>query len=165
MTDRRGFLGACTALLAGFFFGWDKPLKGPPKPLIFGRVYNLQPPCVNSQKLVYQVHDGAVAQITEVRDHNAWDKPCALENGGDYGAMTALLDDRLAPAPGTFKTYLAGGYFRLGTSPYRHIAVDVEGLPGHPTTLRSGHGVTWKDLSEFNRKFGHLSLGERAKRG
>lgn len=43
-------------------------LKGKPKPLAFGVVRNVSPPCVNTSKLIYQVSDGAVASIDGVYD-------------------------------------------------------------------------------------------------
>lgn len=47
---------------------------------------------------------------------------------GAYASLADLQDDTLAPAPGTYKTYLAGGYFRLGSTPAGQITADmVEG--------------------------------------
>ncbi len=42
-----------------------------------------------------------------------------------YASLTDLQDDTQAPAPGTYKVYLAGGYFRLGSSPAGTITADV----------------------------------------
>lgn len=44
---------------------------------------------------------------------------------GDYASASALQDDTLAPAPGRYKTYLAGGYFRLGAPPAGLVTADV----------------------------------------
>jgi hypothetical protein len=44
----------------------------------------------------------------------------------DYASAADLEDDDLAPAFGTYKTYLAGGYFRLGSSPAGQITADVK---------------------------------------
>lgn len=44
---------------------------------------------------------------------------------GTYASQADLLDDSLAPAPGTYKVYLAGGYFRLGSSPVGQVTCDV----------------------------------------
>ena len=43
-------------------------LKGVPKPLLFGVVKNVAPPCVNTAKLIYQLNDGAVASVEGVYD-------------------------------------------------------------------------------------------------
>jgi hypothetical protein len=43
-------------------------LKDKPKPWCFGQVFNVPAVCVNTSKLIYQVHDGAVSSISDVRD-------------------------------------------------------------------------------------------------
>ena len=43
-------------------------LKGKPKPVLLGSFRNISPPCVNTAKLIYQVADGAVTSIPDVRD-------------------------------------------------------------------------------------------------
>ncbi len=43
----------------------------------------------------------------------------------DYANTTDLQDDTKAPTPGSYKTYLAGGYFRLGSSPAGVVTADV----------------------------------------
>ncbi len=42
-----------------------------------------------------------------------------------YASEADLLDDTLAPIPGSAKAYLAGGYIRLGSTPYGQITCDV----------------------------------------
>ncbi|HTG26043.1 MAG TPA: WD40 repeat domain-containing protein [Reyranella sp.] len=44
---------------------------------------------------------------------------------GTYANSTDLLDDTLAPAAGTYKVYLAGGYIRLGSPPAGQVTADV----------------------------------------
>ena len=43
-------------------------LKGKPKPLLYGVVKNVSPPQVNTSKLIYQIHDGALDSVDEVYD-------------------------------------------------------------------------------------------------
>jgi hypothetical protein len=43
----------------------------------------------------------------------------------DYASQADLLDDTLAPLPGQYKAYLAGGYFRLGGTPDGIVTADV----------------------------------------
>lgn len=43
----------------------------------------------------------------------------------DYGSLADLEDDSLAPKLGTYKTYLAGGYIRLGSSPFGQVTADA----------------------------------------
>jgi hypothetical protein len=43
-------------------------LQGKPKPVTYGVVFNISPPCVNTSKLIYQVNDGAVSSVDAVYD-------------------------------------------------------------------------------------------------
>lgn len=95
-------------------------LAGKPKPLTFGRVFNITPPCVNTSRLIYQVHDGAISSIDEVRDRGV-----PLTPGAPYASLAELEDDGLAPAAGAYRVYLAGGYVRLGSSPAGDPTMDV----------------------------------------
>jgi hypothetical protein len=93
-------------------------LKDKPKPKVFGKVFNVSPPCVNTSKLTYQVNDGALQAISAVYDQGA-----ALTPGADYATSTLL--QAASPSAGTFITCLAEGYFRLGSSPAGTITADV----------------------------------------
>ncbi len=42
-----------------------------------------------------------------------------------YASEADLLDDTKSPAPGSYKSYLAGGYIRLGSPPIGQITVDA----------------------------------------
>lgn len=85
-------------------------LKGKPKPLCYGTVRNIAPPLVDPVNLVYQVHDGAITDVTAVRDRGV--------------ALTRVTG---APAPGQYQPGLANGTFKLGATPDGEITCDVEG--------------------------------------
>ncbi len=104
------------ALPAGVEGGDD--LKGQPKPLVYGRAQNMAPPCVNTARLIYQVHAGAVAAIGAVYDNGL-----ALTAGAAYASQTDMEDN--APAAGQYRLWLAGGMFRLGSSPAGQVTADV----------------------------------------
>lgn len=93
-------------------------LKGKPKPKVYGTVFNVAPPFVNTSKLTYQVSNSAVTDIAAVYDRGA-----LITKGADY-ATNALLQ-AAAPAAGTYITCFAEGYFRLGTTPAGQITADV----------------------------------------
>ena len=95
-------------------------IAGKPKPLAFGIVLNVPAPHVNTGKLIYQVHDGAVASVNAV-----YDRGVALTDGGTYASAADCLNDGLAPAAGFYKRYPAGGLVRLGTSPAGAVTMDV----------------------------------------
>jgi hypothetical protein len=93
-------------------------IKGKPKPLLYGQVSNATPVCVNTSRLIYQLHDGTLQSIT-----NVYDKGVALPAGVDR-ATNALLQSN-PPSPGTYDTCLAEGLFRLGSSAIGSITADA----------------------------------------
>lgn len=95
-------------------------LAGKPKPLLFGRIFNATPAAVNTARLIYQLHDGALASVDEVYDRGA-----PLTYGGAYASLVDLQNDALEPAESEYKVYLAGGYLRLGSSPDGTITCDA----------------------------------------
>ena len=97
--------------------GTADDLKGQAKPLLYGRVLNISPPCVNTSKLIYQVNDGA-AVISAV-----YDKGIALTAGT---ACTSQADmEATVPSAGTYRVWASGGCFRLGSTPAGTITVDA----------------------------------------
>lgn len=88
------------------------------KPLLYGQVFNIQPVMVNSSKLIYQINDGAIASVSGV-----YDKGVALTFEADV-ATNALLQ-ATAPAAGYYRTCLAEGFIRLGSTPTGLITCDA----------------------------------------
>ncbi len=110
--------------------GTSGDLAGKTKPLPFGIVKNAPAPCVNTARLIYQPKDGTLASVDAVRDRGI-----ALVNAGTYASLADLQNDALAPLAGTYKSYLAGGYVRLGSSPVGAVTFDVtEGATGADRT-------------------------------
>ncbi|WP_353267017.1 hypothetical protein [Gemmatimonas sp.] len=117
---------AGTNVLPAGLEGVPGDLQGKRKPLVFGAVTNLELPCVNTARLIYQAHDGALASVDGV-----YDRGISLAVSGTYATLGDLLDDAQAPAAGTCKVFLDGGYVRLGSSPVGQITADVtQGAPG-----------------------------------
>lgn len=98
--------------------GGEDDLKEQVKPLVFGQIFNAAPPCVNTSRLIYQVNDGAVAAISAV-----YDRGVALTAGAAYTSQADM--EANAPAAGNYRAWLAGGYFRLGSSPVGQVTADV----------------------------------------
>lgn len=63
-------------------------------------------------------------------------KVAQTDSVGTYSSQADLLDDTLAPKPGTYKVYAAGGYFRLGSPPAGQITVDL--VQGANSAARTG---------------------------
>lgn len=93
-------------------------LKGKAKPRIYGRVFNVSPPCVNTSRLIYQLNDGALAAVDAV-----YDRGVALTAGTAYSSQADM--EANAPSAGQYRVWLAGGYFRLGSSPAGTVTADA----------------------------------------
>jgi hypothetical protein len=103
---------------AGGVEGTADTVKGQPKPLVFGSVFNISPPLVDPGLLVYHLHDGAVSG-----DVALYDRGVPLAAGPDYASRAQMLT--VAPAPGTFRMWRGEGYARLGAPPAGTITADV----------------------------------------
>lgn len=103
--------------------GLASDLQGKPKPILYGACFNVEPVAVNTSRLVYQVNDGAVRDVTAVYDSGA-----LLTHGADYATEAAMMAAG-SPTAGKFRVWKAGGMFRLGASPVGQVTCDaVEGL-------------------------------------
>lgn len=91
-------------------------IKDQPKPRIFGRIALMQPTLVNTSKLIYQINNGSVDSIVNVFDAGAY-----LSRSTDYTDQADM--EANAPSPGSFRSWPAGGCFRLGATPYGQISV------------------------------------------
>lgn len=103
-------------------------LKGKSKPKLFGRVFNINPPMVNTSRLIYQVSNGAINAVDAV-----YDRGLALSKGADYTSQADM--ETTAPAASSFRVWPAGGYFRLGSSPTGIITADA--VQGATTAART----------------------------
>jgi hypothetical protein len=98
-------------------------LKGKPKPVLYGQVFNIPAPCVETAKLIYQVNDGAVNSVD-----NVYVRGVAVPiNDGTYATLADLQNNGLAPAAGHYKSYIGAGgsYFRIGAAPDGLVTADV----------------------------------------
>lgn len=82
-------------------------LKDKPKPKLYGKVFNIAPPCVNTSKLIYQVSKDLIYAID-----NVYHRGVALTPGTAQAVKATFLST--IPVNGTFDTYLAEGLFKLG---------------------------------------------------
>lgn len=97
----------------------DSNLQDQPKPLAYGKIINIAPPLVDTVNLIYQLHDGAMQAVDEVRDNGV-----LLLFDADYADITgatATLD------AGEYATSLATGFIKLGGIPDGQVTVDLQG--------------------------------------
>lgn len=111
------YYGGTNALPDGID-GTADDIKGRAKPRIYGKVRNVEPVQVNTAKLIWQVNDGPIASVPAVYVRGA-----QLTGGAVYADLADLYAN--APAPGTYRAWLAGGLFRLGSSPDGQVTCDA----------------------------------------
>jgi hypothetical protein len=100
--------------------GTAADIKGQPKPLAYGRCYQVPLVCVNTSRLIYQFHDGQAQAVDAVYDRGA-----ALSAGTNRADLAAM--EATAPAAGAYDTCLAEGLIRLGATPAGIVTADVRG--------------------------------------
>jgi hypothetical protein len=93
--------------------GTAADLKGKPKPVAFGQCFNVPAPCVNAQKRIYQLNDGAIAGVQDARD-----------GGVTIGQPTSWT--QTVTGGGTF----SGQTLSVAYSPDLDLLVMVTGSPG-----------------------------------
>ena len=99
--------------------GTADDLKGRPKPRAYGRVVNVPAPLVKSSNFIYQVNDGAVAQVEAVYDQGVVFSTRVVK------ANLAALENVIPPAVGEFWDCPSLGLFRLRALPAGLVTADV----------------------------------------
>ncbi len=105
-----------TNILPSGLDGTADDLKGQRRPKVYGKVFNISPPCCNTSRLIYET--GVCNSVDAVYDRGA-----ALTVGAVYTSQVDM--ETTAPAAGEFRAWPAGGYFRLGSSATGQITADV----------------------------------------
>lgn len=99
-------------------------LKGLPKPICYGEVFEVTPPQVNTARRIFQANDRRVDDIVAV-----YERGLAFTKGTSRANLAAL--EATAPAAGQFDYSLGsdseGAYFRLAADPIGQITADVKG--------------------------------------
>lgn len=94
-------------------------LAGKPKPAVYGKVFSISPPCVNTSKQIYQLSTRALASVDGVYDGGS---STELTAGSTYADEATMLST--APSAGTYRAWLAGGMIRVGTAPVFQLTAD-----------------------------------------
>jgi hypothetical protein len=103
-------------------------IKGRVKPIVFGLASNMTLICVNTSKLIYQVHTALPALTAAVTLSALRDAGVPLSAGGAYATVADLLDNAQAPAGGYYKvlaTVADGTYVRIGMKPAGALTGDA----------------------------------------
>jgi hypothetical protein len=102
--------------------GVANDLKGKPKPQVFGRVLNVAPPQVNTDRRIYQVHAGSALSALL----SAYDRGAPLTVGAVYTSQADM--EANAPSAGQYRVWndaTAGCFVRLGSAPTGTVTVDA----------------------------------------
>ena len=102
--------------------GVANDLKGKPKPLVFGKVFNVAPPQVNTDRRIYQVHSGSALSSLAA----AYDRGAPLTAGAAYSSQADM--EANAPTAGQYRIWndaTAGCFIRLGSAPTGTVTVDA----------------------------------------
>lgn len=124
-------------------------LAGKLKPCLLGKAFQIPAICVNTSKLIYQVHDGAIQSIDAVRD-----KGDAYTSGADYTSQADM--EATAPAAGQYRVWPAGGMFRVGGSTPTALTCDATA----DTTANSKAGTLLSRLAQRKLSAGDISSSD-----
>lgn len=110
-----------TNVLPNGLDGVAADLSGRPKPLVFGQVFNVPLPCVNTTRLIYQVHHGSALQSVNA----VYDRGAPLTAGAAYPDQATM--ESTAPSAGQYRVWnsAAGTYVRLGSNPSGQVTADA----------------------------------------
>ena len=102
--------------------GNDDDLRGRPKPLVYGAVFNITPPCVNTARFIYQIHTGG--QVVAV--NGLYDRGALMTAGAAYSSQADM--EANAPSAGQYRVWndaTLGCFVRLGSNPTGTLTADV----------------------------------------
>lgn len=127
--------------------GTAADLIGLPRPRLYGKVKNIAPPCVNTSRQIYEVHNvyggtlygGPTPESIAVSTVRV--RGLALTAGAAYTSQSDMETN--APAAGAYRVWAEGGMFRLGTVGPGLVTCDAEMWPSFFDAGRTG----WQDLA------------------
>lgn len=133
--------------------GVSGDIKGREKPRLYGYGWNLEPVLVNTSRLIYQISDAALQSVSAVYDRGA-----ALTAGTAYSSQADMESN--APSAGQYRVWLAGGMFRLGSSPVGQITCDA--LDGVTSADRTAAQLARQIMLDAGIGSGDINSGDVA---
>jgi hypothetical protein len=135
--------------------GTADDIKGLPKPIAYGRCFEVPGRWANTSELVLQWADGALAEIEP-----KWDNGVPLVLDQDHATPALLLAG--TPGSGEYDTCLAQGYSRLGANPAGTITADLSTVA---TPLPSGDAIAFDGAADWLKRDSALVGGVATDRG
>jgi hypothetical protein len=147
--------GGTNSLPAGLD-GVPADIKGRPKPLAFGQVFNAVIAMVNSTRMIYQAHDGSALQSVDA----VYDRGVALSAGSVYPDQATM--ESTAPAAGQYRVWnsAAGCYIRLGSAATGTVTADL--TQGATTAARTAAQLWRAVLLQAGIPSGSISAADVA---
>lgn len=131
-------------------------LKNRPKPRIYGTVFNVTMPCVNTSRLIFQAHDGSALQSVD----GVYDRGAPLTYDGVYTSQTDMETN--APAAGRYRVWnsAAGCFIRLGSNANGEVTADL--TQGANTAARTAGQIFKAMLLDAGISAGAISSADIA---
>lgn len=129
-------------------------LAGMPKPKVYGQVFNLSLPCVNTARQIYQAHDGSALQSVD----GVYDRGAPLTAGSVASSQSDL--ETTAPSAGQYRVWnsAAGCYIRLGSAPGGTVTADL--TQGAATANRTAAQLFKQVLLDAGVSSGNISSSD-----
>lgn len=101
--------------------GVEGDIKGRPKPLVYGKVFNAAAPCVNTTRKIYQLHDGSALQSVDA----VYNRGAALTAGAAYSSQADMETN--APTAGQYRVWnsASGTFVRLADNTQGILTFDA----------------------------------------
>jgi hypothetical protein len=121
----------------------DANVKGKRKPLLLGVCANVTAVLIDATKLIYQIHDGSIDDVTAV-----YDRGVALPlyaNYSDYSSLAAAT----AITPGDYGKCNSQGVIRLGAKPDGLVTVSASGAKSNGLVAGANSGDPISDTARI----------------
>lgn len=134
--------------------GVSGDLKGRPKPLVYGQVFNAAAPCVNTTRKIYQLHDGSALQSVDA----VYNRGAAVTAGAAYTSQADMETN--APTAGQYRVWnsAAGCYVRLADNTSGTLTFDA--TQGAATANRTAAQLWRQVLQKAGIAVGSISSAD-----
>lgn len=134
--------------------GVEGDIKGRPKPLVYGKVFNAPAPCVNTTRKIYQLHDGSALQSVDA----VYNRGAALTAGAAYSSQADM--EANAPTAGQYRVWnsAAGTFVRLADNTQGSLTFDA--TQGAATSNRTPAQLWSQVLQKAGVSVGSISSAD-----
>lgn len=134
--------------------GVEGDIKGRPKPLVYGKVFNAAAPCVNTTRKIYQLHDGSALQSVDA----VYNRGAPLTAGAAYSSQADMETN--APAAGQYRVWnsAAGTFVRLADNTQGILTFDA--TQGAATANRTAAQLWSQVLQKAGISAGSISSAD-----